>query len=232
MGVFVAAPGVLYGAALWRPIPYVDEAPPMREYRGWILHVVVGDGSPYNYFCGLPKGKRAFSHLWVAKNGRIEQYQRLNRQSWAQASGNPYWWSVETEGKPDEPLTKAQIRSLAAWHVWCGAKDAVTNKTTGRGIGTHSMGGARWGGHECPGRIRAGQRADIIAEVKRIRSGRTQEIDLEDGMELDDVVYTEGNGVPVTVRTALRGAYKDHLGIGDLMAKIDEIHEAVVGSAG
>jgi hypothetical protein len=229
----VSAPSVFFPGAKWRPIPYRDETVGMWEYRGWVLHVTVGDGSPYQYFCGLPKGKRAFSHLWVAKDGRVEQYQKLDRASWAQYKGNPYWWSVETEGDPDEPLTDEQIKTLARWHVWCGAKDQSASSPNGRGIGTHSMGGLDWGAHDCPGKIRAAQRKDIIAEAKRLRVGGTDEIGLGPEMDLDKVVYTETNGVPVTVGMCLRGAYRAYLSLSnnETVEDVNKILEEITSDA-
>jgi hypothetical protein len=229
LGVVVSAPSVFFPGAEWRPIPYRGKAVGMLEYRGWVLHVVVGDGSPYQYFCDLPKGKRAFSHLWVAKDGRVEQYQKLDRASWAQAEGNPYWWSLETAGDPDEPLTDEQIKTLARWHVWCGAKDQLASSPNGRGIGTHSMGGLDWGAHDCPGKIRAAQRKDIIAEAKRLRAAGNDGTGLESDVKLDDVVYTEKNGVPVTVLMCLRSMYRVGLGLSnnETIEDVNVIRKAV-----
>lgn len=229
----MGAPSVFFPGALWRPVPYWSEVPAMREYRGWILHVVTSDGSPYGYFSSLPKGKRKFSHLWVAKDGRVEQYQKLTLRSWAQMAGNPYWWSVETEGEEDEPLTGAQIKTLARWHVWCGAQDVAVSSPSRRGIGTHSMGGAAWGGHACPGKIRSAQRKEILAEAKRLRAGSAGGKSLEHEMDLDDVVYTESNGVPVDVKMCLRAAYRVGLALSNegTVEDINVIRKAVTSDA-
>lgn len=206
-----------YPPARWRPVSYIGEANRLLERRGWILHVVVGDGSPYGTFQGARSPHRRFSHLWVSKDGHIEQYQRLDRSSWAQAGGNPYWWSVETEGFEDEPLTGAQIRALAVWHNWCNAADALATSPEGRGIGTHKMGGVAWGNHECPGAIRAAQRADIIKLAQAIRSGK-----LEDDMELTDRIDIKGKDKnPITVAQATRGAYLQALDISQRITKLD-----------
>ena len=200
-----------YPPAEWRPVSYIGEAGSLPSPRGWVLHVVVGNGSPFGTFQGAKSPNRRYSHLWVAKDGRVEQYQRLDRMSWAQASGNSSWWSVETEGFVDEPLTDAQIRALAAWHVWCGAKDAVADRTSARGIGTHRMGGAAWGGHECPGALRAAQRQQIIDRARASRSGQddTEEMD----MKLDDRIDRPDDGQQITVKQAIRGAYLSSLAV-------------------
>jgi hypothetical protein len=185
-------------------VSYIDEAGPLhRQPFGWILHVVVGDGSPFGTFQGARSPNRRFSHLWVGKDGLIEQYQRLDRASWAQAGGNSTWWSVETAGDPDQALTGPQIDALAAWHVWCGAQDAIADSPGARGIGTHAMGGGGWGGHECPGKIRAGQRREILARARELRTGiKGDDVNLTDRI---DVKGKDKN--PITVEQAIRGAY-------------------------
>lgn len=162
-----------YPPAAWRPVDYIGEAGRLVDPRGWVLHVVEGNGSPWGTFQRAVKPDRRFSHLWVAKSGAVEQYQWLDRASWAQgAGGNPWGWSVETEGFPGEPLTTQQLDALAAWHVWCGAADQVVGTPAVAGIGTHSMGGASWGDHPgCPGPIRAGQRAEILRRAAALRKG-------------------------------------------------------------
>jgi hypothetical protein len=156
--------------AAWRPVSYRADAGSFTQTPlGWILHVVVGDGSPFGTFEGAVSPDRRFSTGWVAKDGHVEEFTELTMRSWAQASGNPLYWSFETEGFPNEPLTDAQILSLAKIHNVLGAADAVIDKVGDRGVGTHVMGGAEWGGHSCPGPIRAGQRADIIAKARELR---------------------------------------------------------------
>lgn len=166
----------LYPAASYEPVDYASQASPLIDPLGWVEHVVVGYGDPYWTFENAVSPNRRFSHLWVGRDGTVRQYQRLSEDSWAQGAGNGWtpgtgYWAVETEGYPTEPLTDAQIEALAQWHVWCGAADYVAATPGDRGIGTHQMGGAAWGGHQCPGPIRAGQRSAIIARAQQIRGG-------------------------------------------------------------
>lgn len=208
---------------------YIGEAHALApEPNGWILHVVVGNGSPFGTFQSARSPNRRFSHLWIAKDGHVEQYQKLDRASWAQSSGNTAWWSVETEGFEDEPLTEAQLRALAAWHVWCGAPDKIAASPSRRGIGTHKMGGIDWGGHECPGKIRAGQRRQIIDYAAAIRRGRQE----DDDVQLTDRVDIKGKDkTPITAGQAIRGGYLQGLEnarlIRELMAKIGELEKEV-----
>lgn len=156
--------GIYLPGATWKPLPYRAAAgvafnsPPI----GWVLHVQAGNGSPYGYFSRLTSPDRVFSHAWVAKDGRGEQYTELSSKSWAQAGGNATYWSIESEGFPAEELTAAQISTLATWHRFLGVPDILANHPGEHGIGTHSMGGAGWGSHACPGPTRAAQRVAII----------------------------------------------------------------------
>lgn len=163
-----------YPGATWDPVvPYTSAAGRLHlPVMGWVLHVQDGNGNPGPYF-GRLTSNRKFSHLWSAKVGGGHQYQLLTYASWAQgAGGNPSWISVETEGYPGEPLTDAQLDWLAAWHVWSGLPDVLTNNPSVGGIGTHAMGGTAWGGHpNCPGAIRTAQRGEILARARKLRAG-------------------------------------------------------------
>jgi len=137
--------------AVKKPISYRAESGRFSSTPlGWILHVVVGNGSPYKIFENAAPGNRRFSNFWVSKTGVIEQYTETYCKSWAQRDGNSTYWAVETEGFPDEPLTPEQIASLGKIHAFLGAVDAIASHPGQRGIGTHYMGGAAWGGHTCP----------------------------------------------------------------------------------
>lgn len=148
-----------------------------RPPLGWCLHVVVGNGSPFETFRRAPSPNRRFSTGWVAKDGRMEQYAPFEFKSWAQGGGNPLYWSWETEGFPSEPLTAAQIDSLARFHILSGTADRITNTPGEAGIIVHYAGGAAWGGHSCPDPSpgagpRSKQRAAILARARELRQGQ------------------------------------------------------------
>jgi hypothetical protein len=109
------------------------------------------------------------------KTGELKQYVPLNRVAWAEVNGNGEWHSVETEGYPAELLTAAQFETFArllAWgHTNCGWPLQVTDSPSGYGVGTHQMGGAAWGGHACPGSLRASQRPALIARANQLLGG-------------------------------------------------------------
>jgi hypothetical protein len=160
-----------YPHAAWEPVPYAGEAGTLSPSpSGWVLHVQDGNGDPGPWFASLVKPFRKFSHLWVSKGGAVKQFASLAGESWAQVDGDASWWSVETEGWPGDALTGAQLGALAQWHAWCGAPSLLASSPSGRGIGTHSMGGLAWGGHTgCPGSIRAGQRQEILRRAEILR---------------------------------------------------------------
>ena len=106
-------------------------------------------------------------HGGVSKAGQLVQYVDSDLSAWTQAAGNATWNSVETEGVPTEPLTDAQIQTLARLYVWghntYGWPLVLTDDVNGHGFGWHGMGGAAWGGHTgCPGDLRKAQRSQIL----------------------------------------------------------------------
>ncbi|CAM5661208.1 hypothetical protein SAVIM338S_06778 [Streptomyces avidinii] len=136
--------------------------------RGLVLHVQEGEGSLYERF-NTP-GIKASSHFWVSQDGETEQYVSVLDRAWAQVDGNGSWASVETSGFATRPLTEAQIDSVSRIYAWGAATHgwppSVSDAPGLPGLGIHSMGGAAWGAHECPGTLRAGQRTEIIRRVK------------------------------------------------------------------
>jgi hypothetical protein len=138
----------------------------MSAVRGLVLHVEVGTEAGTDGWFHNPSAK-ASAHFGVAKDGTLHQWVDTADKAWAEAAGNPYWLSVETEGYPNEPLTAAQIQTSARLLAWAAGAHhfpiQVTDSVTGYGFGVHSMGGDAWGGHTgCPGALRAAQRPEIV----------------------------------------------------------------------
>lgn len=163
--------------AVWRPVTYAADSGTFTAPNplGWVLHVVVGNGSPWGTFENAPSGSRRFSTGWVAKDGTGEQYTELTSKPWAQAAGNTQYWAFETEGFPSEPLTAAQIDTLARWHNHLGAPDHIADTPGQPGIGVHYMGGQLWGGHTCPDPApgagpRSHQRQAILDRAAQLRT--------------------------------------------------------------
>lgn len=155
--------------AIWRPVVNVHPKG-TRERRGLALHVQAGNNSPFGWFNN--PSSQASSDFWVSKKGTIEQYVNTGTDyAWAQAAGNPYYASVETEGHPSEPLTTEQIEGVAKIYAWghgeFGWPLTAVDSTTKHGLTYHGAGGSSWGGHTaCPGDLRKGQRSKIIARAQ------------------------------------------------------------------
>lgn len=145
---------------------------PLTASRGVVFHVNAGNGDPRNWWTNPTNPSVASAHLQIMKSGELRQYVPLDRVAWAEVAGNGSWHSVETEGFPGEPLTPAQFETFAhllAWgHGACGWPLQVTDDPNGAGLGTHEMGGAAWGGHACPGPVRAAQRPALTARAQQL----------------------------------------------------------------
>jgi hypothetical protein len=161
-----------YPPAAWRPV--VNTSGTMvQPTRGLIAHVQQGNGSLYGLFDD--PSSQVSSHLWLSKGGAWEQYVDLADKAWAEAAGNPYWISVECEGFDTEDYTAIQVQRLGELYAWgmalFGWQAEITDSVDGYGLGTHRMGGAAWGGHSCPGDIRANRRGDILSAALAIHGG-------------------------------------------------------------
>lgn len=160
--------------AAWRPVVNVHKNG-VLERRGLVLHVQDDTSSPYGWFNN--PASEASSDFWVRTDGHIEQYAETGTDyAWAQAAGNPYYASVETEGHPATALTAEQVEAVAqiyAWgHATWGWPLQVVDSTTAHGLTWHGVGGAAWGGHNgCPGDKRKAQRPAIIARAKQLAGG-------------------------------------------------------------
>jgi hypothetical protein len=111
-----------YPAAVWKPV--ASHGFRMSEHLGLILHVQVGRGGLQREFTN-PLRKKS-STWWAGEAGEVEQYVDADYRAWAQGSGNDFYNSVETAGFPSEPLTDAQVASIAELYRW------ATTSTTGR----------------------------------------------------------------------------------------------------
>lgn len=129
-----------------------------------------------------------------ARDGRMYEFQYLDRQADAQAAANGFAWSVESEdfAEASERWTQAQIESmgqLAAWlHLHKGLPLRMMDRPDGGGLGGlgwHSQ-YPSWNPnhHDCPGHVRALQverevlpAARWLAAVAASQQGRTAIVD-------------------------------------------------------
>jgi hypothetical protein len=144
---------------------------PIGLILGCVEHVTAGEGDPYNEFANPLN--QVSSHFGIGNgqggmgDGLIEQYDDTGVASWAQASGNSDYLSVETEGVPGDPLTQNQVLSFGKLYAWMhqvhGIPLAIADAPGQRGLIGHGEGGYAWGGHlDCPGPARLAQRSQIL----------------------------------------------------------------------
>jgi len=146
---------------------------------GVVLHTMVGDlPGTVSWFNGPASEASAF--FGVAQSGETWQFGPVGKDwaAWTQAAGNASWYGIEfaDDGHPASPLTDAQVTAAAQLLEllgrFAGFPLQVTDSVDVPGLGIHSMGGIPWGDHpDCPGPVRAGQRAAIVALAKAIRDG-------------------------------------------------------------
>lgn len=134
------------------------------KFLGLVLHDNESNGRLESFFAN---SQDVTPNFQVYKTGEIVQYLPLDWQPWCQAAGNQTYAAVETEGYSTEALNAAQTASLAvvvkAYHDHMGMPLTSADSPGVTGFGVHYMGGQAWGGHSCPGPIRAGQRPAILA---------------------------------------------------------------------
>lgn len=150
------------------------------RFLGVVLHVNVDEHGTSDSFYSAGTSVNPYSvtpnfQVYASKaEGGIHQYLPLDWQPWTQMDGNFRYASIETAGMPDEPLTDYQVQAcgliVRAYRQHLGMVLTVANEPGQVGLGTHAMGGAAWGGHPCPGEIRANQRKAILAAAR----GETQ----------------------------------------------------------
>jgi hypothetical protein len=141
---------------------------------GLVLHVQQGNGSLFTWFDN--PASQVSSTLWAGKSGQREQYVPSDVRAWAQAAGNATYDSIETEGFDTEPLTDAQIETVAQAYAegvrTFGWALLVTHTPGSPGLIMHADGGVAWGNHPgCPGTLRAAAATQIIARATEIVRG-------------------------------------------------------------
>lgn len=138
----------------------------VRPFHGLVLHIEEGtEAGTFGWF-NNSKAKSS-AHFGNPKEGRLEQFVDIKNVAWAQMAGNRRWISVENEGKSGDLLTSSQIDNLADLLGWLHWYEFVplrlADKPDDFGLGYHSMGGKKWGGHDrCPGDNIIQQRMLII----------------------------------------------------------------------
>jgi hypothetical protein len=157
---------------------------PFGAFYGVVLHVNVDEHGTPDSFWGNGNRGQVCPNFQVYKDGSIHQMLPLDWQPWCQVDGNFHYAAIETAGLPNEPLTDAQLTACArivrAYHEQMGMPLRVANTPGEHGLGIHSMGGLAWGGHSCPGTIRAGQRKTILARAATSTAPKGDDVSAQD----------------------------------------------------
>lgn len=164
------------------PFPCVNGTPGVTgAMQGVLLHTMVSDLPACVATFNNP-ANQASAHFGIAEDGEIWQFGPIGKgwEAWHAVAANLTWYGIEhaDAGHPDTPLTPAQIvasaQLLELLSRFCGFPLQVTDRPASRGYGTHSMGGAAWGGHTCPDvppeHVRSKQRQAIVDLAKKIRN--------------------------------------------------------------
>lgn len=148
---------------------------------GVVMHTMVGD-LPGTIAWFNDPASEASAFFGVDQAGGIHQFGPVGQDwmAWAEAAGNPAWYSIEHADNEDpaNPLTDEQVTAsaqlLEVLSRFAGFELQVSDRTDVQGYICHSAGGVDWGDHpDCPGPVRAGQRARIVALAREIRDGET-----------------------------------------------------------
>jgi len=168
--------------ALWRPIPRNYTNRKRKSTRALVLHIAVSEAASLRGWFTNPDA-RASSHLYVRRDGTIEQYVDLDKISWANGDGNSTTITVETQGMGSGSWTKAQLVALAKIAAFVNERYGVPlvamkdSKPSSRGIGFHRLGvnpwrvsgGESWSkayGKICPGPDRIAQVPEVVSRAR------------------------------------------------------------------
>lgn len=148
--------------------PVVNHGGPVTAHWGMVVHVQQGNGS--TYFQDNSPATEVSDTFWVGLDGTLEQHLDTDLAGWTQEAGNYYYAGVEFEGFATAAMTPAQITTagrLFAWgHTTHGWPLQLCDHG-GQGLTTHAHypsgdPDAAWGGHPCPGALRAPQLPTIL----------------------------------------------------------------------
>ena len=147
--------------------------------RGMVQHTEAGfrPGTVATFMNPATQVSAFFS---VGEDGEANQYLPVGQGhvAFAEAAGNPFWYSCECEDKlePGTPMPDFQLIAFAQILEATATRDefplVITDNVNGTGLITHGDGGVAWGNHpDCPGDVRKAQRPEILALARAIRDG-------------------------------------------------------------
>jgi hypothetical protein len=195
--------------AIWRgPIPNRTPGGIRRPCLGVVEHITGSTFSAADGWFHNPSAQ-ASAHLIIDYDGTTYQEVAFDDKAWAEAAGNPNYYSIETVGiSTTEPLTNAQVASFARAYRFLADLDglpyALAEAPGQRGLGWHGMGGNSWGGHPyCPGEPRKAQRPLILQLAQGGAPTPPQEVDMPTSWE---VKIAPGERRPISIPPPFEGA--------------------------
>jgi hypothetical protein len=161
--------------ATWLPVP--SHSGPMSEHLGLVIHVQEGMNSLAGFFANT--ANQVSSTFWVSRAGSIEQYVDTDDAAWTQMAGNFAYCAIEVEGYATAAMTDPQVTACARLFAWFAKLYGIPVQTCdhgGRGLTTHAHYPSgepdpSWGGHPCPGALRAPQLPAIVARASVLVTG-------------------------------------------------------------
>ncbi|HJY56628.1 MAG TPA: N-acetylmuramoyl-L-alanine amidase [Streptosporangiaceae bacterium] len=157
---------------------------PTSAVMGLLSHTMVGNlPGTDDLFTPGPHGSGNSAHFGTAQDGTVIQWVPLGVVAEHAVAANPHWYAVENadDGDPNNPYTDAQLSRIAQILELTARPEygrfaiQVTDSPDKEGLGTHSMGGAAFGGHSCPdadknpNHTRSLARAEIVRRANIIR---------------------------------------------------------------
>lgn len=183
------------------PFPTGDGSPGkfVEPAYGMVDHTEVGyEHNVIDEFNNIVAQASAFCSISMGlspgiPDGHIHQYGPIGKgwMAWTQSAGNPKWRGVEHEdgGDGTRPMSTLMMCSSAALLELFSRVDgfpiqATDDPVNGRGLIFHSVGGAPWGGHDCPGSVRRAQRPTVLYLAQQCRASTpplpTETLDMDD----------------------------------------------------
>jgi hypothetical protein len=156
--------------------PSPNQSGAMVEQRGLVLHIMQGSLAGSISWGKNPASGVSFHFGTRKSDGLVQQLVDTSITAWTQCNGNGRWISVENEDFSGNPLSPAQVESIAKLYAR-GVREygwpyALANAPDGRGLGYHAMGGVPWCNHpSCPGQPIIDQRQQILNRAQQINGG-------------------------------------------------------------
>jgi hypothetical protein len=191
--------------------PSPNQSGAMVEQRGLVLHIMQGSLAGSISWGKNPASGVSFHFGTRKSDGLVQQLVDTSITAWTQCNGNGRWISVENEDFSGNPLSPAQVESIAKLYAR-GVREygwpyALANAPDGRGLGYHAMGGVPWCNHpSCPGQPIIDQRPAILARAAQILGGAPpaqQEDDMRLLIAASGSVYRQDGTDPVSRKPIL-----------------------------